>query len=151
MRKLSTVSIFKGRNSAASVEGHCTQCPNCKDWQKLTLINLLLEALSHFTMSMFLVPNRKTVKTLLVTLPADIIHISLKIYNKLYHNFCCLSILIFMDRIISLCNHPIITDSCLCPKGYLKRHSVLHLFTDDCGMHLRKCLWRFKHQFVMNL
>ena len=65
------------------------QCPYCKDWQKLTLINLLLEASSHRINKMFLVPNRKTVKTLLVTLPADTIHISLNTLNYIIISTTC--------------------------------------------------------------
>ena len=65
------------------------QCPYCKDWQKLALINLLLEASSHRINKMFLVPNRKTVKTLLVTLPADTIHISLNTLNYIIISTTC--------------------------------------------------------------
>jgi len=76
MRKLSTVSIFKGRNLAASV-GKIA---------KLAIINLLSEALTHSQKRTVLLPNHKTVKTLLVTLPADTITFPYKLYTKLYHN-----------------------------------------------------------------
>ena len=122
-----------------------------KDRQKSTFINLLSGPSSlHINVS-GLVPNHKTVKTLLVTLPADIIHISLKIYNKLYHNFYDLSILIFIYGKILLCSHPIIPNSRLCPKRYTQRHRIFHFFANNLSVFRRKPFRRLKYQLIMNL
>ena len=141
MRKLSTVSIFKGRNLAASI-GKIA---------KLAIINLLSDALSPLIMRVVLGLNHKTFKTLLITLAADTIHISLKIYNILYHNLCYLSILNSIDRKILLCGHPIIPDSRLCPKGYEQRHRIFHLFANNLSMFRRKPFRHLKDQLIMNL
>ena len=141
MRKLSTVSIFKGRNLAASI-GKIA---------KLAIINLLSDALSPLIMRVVLGLNHKTFKTLLITLAADTIHISLKIYNKLYHNLRDLSILNFIDRKILFCGHPIIPNSRLCPKGYQQRHRIFHFFANNLSMCRRKPFRCLKYQLIMNL
>ena len=141
MRKLSTVSIFKGRNLAASI-GKIA---------KLAIINLLSDALSPLIMRVVLVLNHKTFKTLLITLAADTIHISLKIYNKLYHNLYDLSILNFIHRKILLRRHPIIPDSRLCSEGYEQRHRIFHLFANNLSMFRREGFRCLKHQLIMYL
>ena len=142
MRKLITVSIFQRQKFGSK---------HRKDWQKSTFINLLSETFSLHINASGLAPNHKTVKTLLVTLPADIIHISLKIYNKLYHNFCSLSILIFIYRKFSLCSHPIIPNSRLCPKRHEQRHGILHFFANNLSMCCRERFRCLEHQLVMDL
>ena len=141
MRKLSTVSIFKGRNLAASIGKIAT----------LAIINLLSDALSPLIMRVVLVLNHKTFKTLLITLAADTIHISLKIYNILYHNLYHLSILNFIDRKILLRCHPIIPDSRLCSERYEQRHRIFHLFANNLSMFRREGLRCLKHQLIMYL
>ena len=88
MRKLSTVSIFKGRNLAASV-GKIA---------KLAIINLLSEAFFPSQKRGVLVPNCKTVKTLLVTLPADTITFPLKFTINYITTFSICQYKFFIDR-----------------------------------------------------